>query len=92
MAIDFAPEPPEIIWREGVEYRRVRKQAGPAPAVDTTVEAHRRLLTKLFDRQLGRCYHCNDRITERGTGVRVPGPGPDGVLICASCAHPRARG
>jgi hypothetical protein len=87
--MEAVPEPPEVIWRDGVEYRRVHKPAGPALVDEPpTLETQQRLLTRLFDRQLGRCYHCNDRITERGTGVRVAGRGSDGVLICNSCAHP----
>jgi hypothetical protein len=89
MAMRQEPEPPEVIWRNGVEYRRVHGSAGPVP-VDRShspvIEQKRRI--RLFDRQNGRCYHCNTLITERGAGVRVAVEVSDGVLICDLCARP----
>ncbi len=88
MAIREVPEPPEIIWRDGVEYRRVHRPSEPeAPTRLHSSEADERQRIRLFDRQNGRCYHCNEPITERGKGVRVAVEGSDGVLICDLCGQ-----
>lgn len=89
MAIRQVPEPPEVIWQDGVEYRRVHGSSGAA-ALDRlqSPEVEQRQRIRLFDRQNGRCYHCNDLITERGKGVRVAVEVSEGVLICQRCAHP----
>ena len=89
MAMRQETEPPEVIWRNGVEYRRVHGSSEPV-ALDKpqSPEVEQRRRIRLFDRQNGRCYHCNGLITERGTGVRVAVEGSDGLLICDLCAHP----
>ena len=91
MAMRQESDPPEVIWRNGVEYRRVDATAGPV-AVDRLqspeVELRRRI--RLFDRQNGRCYHCNKLITERGAGIRVAVEVSEGVLICDLCAPSEA--
>lgn len=89
MAMRQEPEPPEVIWRDGVEYRRVHgspEQVAADRLQAPEVEQRRRI--RLFDRQNGRCYHCNALITERGAGIRVAVEVSDGVLLCDHCARP----
>ena len=89
MAMRQDPEPPEVIWQNGVEYRRVHGSSRQA-ALDglQSPEVEQRRPVILFDRQNRRCYRCNGLITERGAGVRVAFEGSEGVLLCGRCAQP----
>ena len=69
MATRAVPEPPEIIWRDGVEYRRVHRTSEPTALSKLhSPEAEPRQRIRLFDRQNGRCYHCNGVITDADSG------------------------